>query len=52
MCDQRWQNRHKKRLLELNLNAQGSTLAQLRDRLAADVQRWSDVIVRAKIAKQ
>ena len=42
----------KKRLLELNLNAQGSTPAQLRDQLAGDVQRWGDVIVRAKIARQ
>lgn len=42
----------KKRLLELNLNAQGSTPAQLHDQLAADVQRWGDVITRAKIAKQ
>lgn len=42
----------KKRLLELNLHAQGSTPAQLQERLAADVQRWGDVIVRAKIAKQ
>lgn len=42
----------KKRLLELNLNAQGSTPDQLRERLAADVSRWGDVIVRAKIARQ
>ena len=42
----------KKRLLELNLHAQGSTPEQLRERLAADVSRWGDVIVRAKIARQ
>lgn len=42
----------KKRLLELNLHAQGSTPAQLGEHLAADVRRWSDVIARAKIARQ
>mgnify|MGYP007007746638 CR=1 FL=1 len=42
----------KKRLLELNLNAQGSTPAQLGEHLAADVRRWSDVIAKAKIARQ
>ena len=43
----------KKRLLELNLNAQGSsTPAQLDEHLAADVRRWSDVIAKAKIARQ
>ncbi len=42
----------KKRLLELNLNPQSSSPAQLRERLAADVQRWTDVIVRAKLTKQ
>ena len=42
----------KKRLLELNLNAQGSTAAQLGEHLAADVRRWSDVIAKAKIARQ
>jgi len=40
------------RLLELNLVAQGSTPAELRERLANDVRRWSDVIERAKIPKQ
>lgn len=40
------------RLLELNLNAQGSTPAQLGEHLAADVRRWSDVIAKAKIARQ
>ena len=42
----------KKRLLELNLNAQGSTPAQLGEHLTADVRRWSDVIAKAKIARQ
>jgi tripartite-type tricarboxylate transporter receptor subunit TctC len=42
----------KKRLLELNLQAQGSTPAQAAEHLAADVRRWGDVITRAKIARQ
>ena len=42
----------KKRLLELNLHAQGSTPAQLGEHLAADVRRWSDVIARARIPRQ
>lgn len=42
----------KQRLLELNLVAQGSTPAQLRDHLAGDIKRWADVIARAKIPKQ
>ncbi|RZJ07780.1 MAG: tripartite tricarboxylate transporter substrate binding protein [Acidovorax sp.] len=42
----------KKRLLELNLQAQGSTPAQASEHLAADVRRWGDVITRAKIARQ
>jgi tripartite-type tricarboxylate transporter receptor subunit TctC len=42
----------KRRLLELNLVAQGSTPAQLQARLAADIRRWSDVIARAKIPRQ
>lgn len=42
----------KKRLLELNLNAQGSTPAQAGEHLAADIRRWSDVIARARIARQ
>jgi tripartite-type tricarboxylate transporter receptor subunit TctC len=42
----------KKRLLELNLNAQGSTPAQLTEHLVADVRRWSDVIAKAKIERQ
>lgn len=42
----------KKRLSELNLNAHGSTPQQAADHLAMDIRRWSDVIARAKIAKQ
>ncbi|RYF53370.1 MAG: tripartite tricarboxylate transporter substrate binding protein, partial [Comamonadaceae bacterium] len=42
----------KKRLLELNLQAHGSTPAQAAEHLAADVRRWGDVITRAKIARQ
>jgi hypothetical protein len=42
----------KKRLLELNLEAQGSSPPQLRERLAVDIRRWSDVIARAKIQRQ
>lgn len=42
----------KKRLSELNLNAQGSSPAQLADHLAADVRRWQDVIARARIVRQ
>lgn len=42
----------KQRLLELNLVAQGSTPAQLREHLVADIKRWGDVIARAKIQRQ
>ncbi|KQT07979.1 Bug family tripartite tricarboxylate transporter substrate binding protein [Ramlibacter sp. Leaf400] len=42
----------RQRLAELNLVAQGSTPAQLREHLAADVRRWSDVIARAGIPRQ
>jgi tripartite-type tricarboxylate transporter receptor subunit TctC len=42
----------RKRLLDLNLVARGSTPAQLRDHLAADVRRWSGVIERARIPRQ
>jgi tripartite-type tricarboxylate transporter receptor subunit TctC len=42
----------KERLLELNLVARGSTPTQLGEHLAADVQRWSDVIARANIPRQ
>jgi tripartite-type tricarboxylate transporter receptor subunit TctC len=42
----------KKRLLELNLVAQGSTTDQLGALMAAEVKRWSDVIARANIPRQ
>lgn len=42
----------RQRLGELNLRAEGSTPAQLRDRLAADTRRWADVIARARIERQ
>ena len=42
----------KRRLQELNLNAQGSTPTQAREHLAADIRRWSEVIARARIARQ
>ena len=42
----------KQRLLDLNLVAQGSTPAQLGERLAADIKRWGDVIAKAGIPRQ
>jgi tripartite-type tricarboxylate transporter receptor subunit TctC len=42
----------KKRLSDLNLNAQGSTPEQVSDLLAGEIKRWSDVIARSKIEKQ
>ena len=42
----------KKRLLELNLVAQGSTPEQLGALMASEVRRWSDVIAQAKIPRQ
>ena len=42
----------RQRLLELNLVAQGSTPEQLGERLAGDIKRWGDVMVRAGIARQ
>jgi tripartite-type tricarboxylate transporter receptor subunit TctC len=41
-----------KRFLELNLVARGGTPQQLEERLESDIRRWSDVIARAKIARQ
>ena len=41
----------KKRLSDVNLNAQGSTPEQAAEVLAADIRRWPDVIVKAKIDK-
>ncbi len=42
----------RQKLAELSLYAQGSTPAQLGDHLASDIRRWSDVIARARIARQ
>ncbi len=42
----------KKRLSDVNLNAQGSTPEQAAEVLAADIRRWHEVIVKAKIDKQ
>ena len=42
----------RKRLLELNLVAQGSSPEQLGSLMAAEVRRWSDVISRARIPRQ
>jgi tripartite-type tricarboxylate transporter receptor subunit TctC len=42
----------KKRLSDVNLNAQGSTPEQAAEVLATDIRRWHEVIVKAKIDKQ
>jgi tripartite-type tricarboxylate transporter receptor subunit TctC len=42
----------RQKLAELTLFAQGGTPTQLGEHLASDIRRWSDVIARAKIAKQ
>ena len=42
----------RKKLLDLNLVAQGSTPEQLGEQLDGEIKRWSDVITRAKIARQ
>ena len=42
----------KKRLSDVNLNAQSSTPEQAAEVLAADIRRWHEVIVKAKIDKQ
>ena len=42
----------KKRLLDLNIDATPSTPEQLATLLAAEIKRWSDVIVKAKIPAQ
>jgi tripartite-type tricarboxylate transporter receptor subunit TctC len=42
----------KKRLLDLNIDASYSTPEQLSALLAAEIRRWSEVIVRAKIPTQ
>lgn len=41
----------KQQLQALNLTAQGSSPQQLRERLANDIQRWSEVIATAKIPR-
>ncbi len=42
----------KRKLLDLNLVAQGSTPAQLESLLTSDIQRWSEVIAKARIPRQ
>ncbi len=42
----------KKRLSDVNVNVQGGTPEQASELLAADIQRWQAVIVKAKIDKQ
>ena len=42
----------KKRMAELNLDAQGSTPEQAGEVLANDIKRWAEVITKAKIEKQ
>lgn len=42
----------KKRLSEVNVNVQGGTPEQAAELLASDIQRWHEVIVKAKIDKQ
>lgn len=42
----------RKQLADLNVSAQGGTPEQLRDLLASEIRRWSDVIVRAKVPRQ
>ena len=41
----------KKQLQALNMRAQGSSPAALRDFLAADIRRWSEVIAKAKLPR-
>lgn len=41
----------KQQLQALNLTAQGSSPQQLRERLATDIRRWSEVIAAAKIPR-
>lgn len=42
----------RRQLGELNVRPAGGTPEQLRDLLASETRRWSDVIVRAKVPKQ
>lgn len=42
----------RKQLADLNVAPRGGTPEQLRDLLASEIRRWSDVIVRAKVPRQ
>ena len=42
----------RKQLADLNVTPRGGTPEQLRDLLASEVRRWSEVIVRAKVPRQ
>ena len=42
----------RKQLADLNVTAAGGTPEQLRDLLASETRRWSDVIVRANVPRQ
>ena len=42
----------RKQLADLNVTARGGTPEQLRDLLASETRRWTDVIVRAKVPRQ
>ena len=42
----------RKQLAGLNVTPRGGTPEQLRDLLASEIRRWSDVIVRAKVPRQ
>ena len=42
----------RKQLADLNVTPAGGTPEQLRDLLASEIRRWTDVIVRAKVPRQ
>lgn len=42
----------RRQLADLNVTPRGGTPEQLRDLLASEIRRWSDVIVRAKVPRQ
>jgi tripartite-type tricarboxylate transporter receptor subunit TctC len=42
----------RKQLADLNVTARGGTPEQLRDLLASEIRRWTEVIVRAKVPRQ
>lgn len=42
----------RRQLADLNVTPRGGTPGQLRDLLASEIRRWSDVIVRAKVPRQ